>query len=131
MDIPMQTGVPCNDIGIRRESSWCCNEERRPITAPHDPGRDAVIDLLNDALATEMVHVLRHRQFCLTARQISVQSLIGELLACSVEAQASADHVADKIAERIFQLGGELDFRPQTLTALCEFADASADPRMI
>lgn len=83
------------------------------VTAGYAADREAVLRLLNDALATEIVCVLRYRRHYFMARGIESQSIAAEFLAHSDEEQ---DH-ADQIAERIVQLGGEPDFSPESLAA--------------
>jgi bacterioferritin len=86
---------------------------RGAVTAGYDADRERVLQLLNEALATEIVCVLRYRRHHFMARGIHGQSVGAEFLAHSVEEQAHAD----LLAARIVQLGGEPDFSPQTLTA--------------
>ena len=65
----------------------------------------------NDALATELVCVLRYRRHHFMASGIHSQSVAAEFLVHSNEEQGHAD----QIAARIVQLGGEPDFSPATL----------------
>jgi len=81
------------------------------VTAGYSGDRQAIVNLLNDALATEIVCVLRYRRHYFTARGIHSQSVAQEFLAHSNEELGHAD----QIAERIIQLGGEPDFAPQDL----------------
>jgi bacterioferritin len=78
------------------------------VTAGYAADRDVVLKLLNAALATELVCVLRYRRHHFMARGIHSQSVAQEFLEHSNEEQAHAD----EIAERIVQLGGEPDFAP-------------------
>jgi len=82
------------------------------VTPSYGPHRDAIVKLLNDALATELVCVLRYRRHHFTADGISSPAIKAEFL---VHADQEAAH-ADKLAERIVQLGGEPNFSPDTLT---------------
>jgi bacterioferritin len=82
------------------------------VTAGYSADRNAVLKLLNDSLATEIVCVLRYRRHYFMARGIHSQSVAQEFLTHSNEEQAHAD----LIAERIVQLGGEPDFAPDGLT---------------
>jgi bacterioferritin len=75
--------------------------------------RDTVIKLLNDALATELVCVLRYKRHYYTATGIHAQAVAEEFLEHAAEEQ---EH-ADKIAERITQLDGDPDFNPATLAS--------------
>jgi bacterioferritin len=83
------------------------------VTAGYSADRTEVLKLLNEALATEMVCVLRYRRHYFMARGIHAKSIADEFLAHSNEEQAHADQVA----ERIVQLGGEPDFSPDSLTS--------------
>jgi bacterioferritin len=84
-----------------------------PVTAGYTADRDVVVKLLNDALATELVCVLRYRRHYFMARGIHSQSVAQEFLTHSNEEQGHAD----EIAERIVQLGGEPDFEPNGLAS--------------
>ena len=81
------------------------------ITPAYGPHRDAIVKLLNDSLATELVCVLRYKRHHFTATGVSSPSIAEEFL---VHANEESAH-ADKIARRIVQLGGEPDFSPSTL----------------
>ena len=72
-----------------------------------------VIKLLNDALATEYVCVLRYYRHYLMASGMRADVVKAEFLE---RAQQEQEH-AHKLAERIAQLGGEPDLNPDTLTA--------------
>ncbi|HET7262477.1 MAG TPA: ferritin-like domain-containing protein [Casimicrobiaceae bacterium] len=82
------------------------------VTAGYPADREAVLRLLNDALATELVCVLRYRRHHFMARGIHSQSVAQEFLDHSNEEQGHAD----EIAGRIVQLGGAPDFAPGGLT---------------
>ena len=86
--------------------------EEGAVTAGYSADRTAVVKLLNDALATEIVCVLRYRRHHFTARGIDAKSTADEFLDHSNEELGHAD----RIAERIVQLGGEPDFAPDGLT---------------
>ncbi len=81
------------------------------ITPAYGPHRDAIIKLLNGALATELVCVLRYKRHHFMASGASSPKIAEEFM---VHANEEAGH-ADRIAERIVQLGGEPDFSPSTL----------------
>lgn len=83
------------------------------VTAGYNANRDTVIRLLNDALATEIICVLRYRRHYFMAKGIQSKSIADEFLVHSNEEQAHAD----QIAERIVQLGGEPDLNPSGLAA--------------
>jgi len=79
------------------------------ITDSYSADREAVIKLLNDALATEYVCVLRYYRHYFMAKGMLADSIKAEFLE-----HAQQD---GKLAERIVQLGGEPDLNPDTLTA--------------
>jgi bacterioferritin len=84
-----------------------------PVT-PHSqaPWRGDIIQLLNGALATELVCILRYKRHHFTARGLASPAIADEFM---VHAQEETEH-ADALAERIVQLGGEPDFHPDSLT---------------
>lgn len=81
------------------------------ITPAYGPHRNAIVKLLNDALATELVCVLRYKRHHFMASGVSSAKIAEEFL---VHANQESGH-ADRIARRIVQLGGEPDFSPATL----------------
>jgi bacterioferritin len=86
--------------------------EEGAVTENYGADRDKVLELLNEALATELVCVLRYRHDHFTARGIHSQAVATEFLEHSNEELGHAD----QIAERIVQLGGEPRFNPDELT---------------
>lgn len=87
--------------------------EEGAVTASYSADRTAVIKLLNDALATEWVCVLRYYRHYYTAAGMLADPVKAEFLEHAQQEQAHAD----MLAERIVQLGGEPDLNPDTLTA--------------
>jgi bacterioferritin len=83
------------------------------ITPTYTADRKQVIRLLNEALATEWVCVLRYYRHYYSAKGMLVDAVKGEFLE---HAQQELEH-AGMIAERIVQLGGEPDLDPDTLTS--------------
>jgi bacterioferritin len=81
------------------------------VTPSFGPWRDSIVQLLNDALATELVCVLRYKRHYFTAHGMASPRIAEEFLE---HANEEAGH-ADLIAERIVQLGGEPDFAPDRL----------------
>jgi bacterioferritin len=75
--------------------------------------REQIVKLLNDALATELVCVLRYKRHYHTAKGLRSAAIADEFL---VHANDEAAH-ADRIANRIVQLGGDPGFAPNTLLA--------------
>jgi bacterioferritin len=83
------------------------------ITSTYTADRKQVIRLLNEALATEWVCVLRYYRHYYSAKGMLVDAVKGEFLE---HAQQEMEH-AGMLSERIVQLGGEPDLNPDTLTA--------------
>ncbi len=83
------------------------------VTPSFTKHREEIIDLLNGALATELVCVLRYKRHYFTATGVNSSKIADEFL---VHANEESGH-ADRIAERIVQLGGSPDFSPDTLTS--------------
>jgi bacterioferritin len=81
------------------------------VTPSYGPWREDIVKLLNDALATELVCVLRYKRHYFTAQGLASPKIADEFL---VHAQEEEAH-GDQIAKRIVQLGGEPDFSPATL----------------
>lgn len=81
------------------------------ITAGYSADRETVIKLLNEALATEIVCVLRYKYHYYMASGIHSQAVKAEFLE---HAQQEQEH-ADRIAERITQLDGKPNFNPDGL----------------
>ena len=78
------------------------------VTPAYGPWRDDIVSLLNGALATELTCVLRYRRHHFMAAGLESPTIAGEFL---VHANAELAH-ADRLAQRIVQLGGEPDFNP-------------------
>jgi bacterioferritin len=87
--------------------------ERGAVTPNYPEGRLAICELLNQALATELVCVLRYKRHYFSARGSAGRHAAEEFLEHANEEQQHAD----RIAERIVQLGGDPDFNPSTLLA--------------
>jgi ferritin-like protein len=83
------------------------------VTANYQANSQSVIKVLNDALATEIICVLRYRRHYFSARGIHSKGIAEEFMTHSVEEQGHAD----KIAERISQLNGEPDLNPAGLSS--------------
>src|SRR5438874_5271582 len=87
------------------------NIEQGAITPGYKADRDKVVDLLNGALATEIVCVLRYKRHYFMAKGIHAQAVAEEFLQHANEEQGHAD----QIAERITQLGGAPNMNPDGL----------------
>lgn len=83
------------------------------VTSNYGADPKVVCKVLNEALATEIVCVLRYKRHYFMAQGIASDSVKTEFAEHATEEQ---EH-ADRIAERIVQLGGEPDLNPATLTA--------------
>ncbi len=83
------------------------------VTPSYGPWREAIVQLLNDALATELVCVLRYKRHHFTAHGLAAPKIAEEFM---VHAQEESGH-ADRLATRIVQLGGAPDFSPDSLLA--------------
>jgi bacterioferritin len=87
--------------------------EQGAVTPGYGPWRAEIIGLLNGALATELVCVLRYKRHHFTAVGLASPKIAEEFM---VHANEEAAH-ADRLARRIVQLGGEPDFSPDSLLA--------------
>lgn len=86
--------------------------EQGAVTAGYAADRNRVLQLLNDALATELVCVLRYKRHFYMASGIHARSVAAEFLEHANEEQGHAD----LLATRIVQLGGEPDLDPSHLS---------------
>jgi len=85
--------------------------EEGAVTEGYQANRKAVIKLLNEALATEIVCVLRYKRHYFMAQGIHSDPIAQEFLQHANDEQGHAD----QIAARIIQLGGAPNFSPQGL----------------
>jgi bacterioferritin len=83
--------------------------ENGAVTENYKADRQAVIRILNEALATEIVCVLRYKSHYFMATGIHAQAVAAEFLEHANEEQGHAD----QIAERITQLGGAPNLSPE------------------
>jgi bacterioferritin len=88
------------------------NIESGAVTEGYSADRKKVIKLLNEALATEIVCVLRYKRHYFMASGINAQSVAQEFLQHANEEQVHAD----QIAQRIVQLGGEPNLSPDGMS---------------
>jgi len=94
------------------------------VTPHYGPWRAEIVKLLNDSLATELVCVLRYKRHHFTADGLASPKIAEEFL---VHANEESAH-ADRLAQRIVQLGGKPDFSPDSLTKRSHAAyDDSSD----
>jgi len=108
-DAPSKTPFLTDIQTLRRRARK--HIESGAVTEGYRADRNVVIRLLNEALATEIVCVLRYKRHHFMASGINAQSVAQEFLQHANEEQAHAD----QIAQRIVQLGGAPDFSPDGL----------------
>lgn len=84
------------------------------VTEGYAADREEIIRLLNESLATELVCTLRYKRHYFMATGLKASVAADEFLE---HAQQEAEH-ADRLAERIVQLGGEPEFNPDLLSKL-------------
>src|SRR5438132_8376706 len=85
--------------------------EKGAVTEGYMAERETVLKVLNEALATEIVCVLRYRRHYFMASGINADSVAAEFLQHSNDEQGHAD----QIAQRIVQLGGAPNLNPEGL----------------
>jgi bacterioferritin len=85
--------------------------EEGAVTAGYGGNTETVIKLLNEALATEIVCVLRYKRHYFMAKGIHAGPVADEFLEHAGEEQQHAD----LISERIVQLGGAPNLSPEGL----------------
>jgi bacterioferritin len=85
--------------------------EKGAVTPAYRGDVETAVRLLNEALATEIVCTLRYRRHYYMAAGIHSQAVADEFME---HAKQEQEH-ADRIAERIRQLGGAPDFNPEGL----------------
>ena len=87
--------------------------EQGAVTEGYRADVETVLRVLNEALATEIVCVLRYKRHYYMAAGIHATAVAGEFLE---HANAEQRH-ADQLAERITQLGGEPDLNPGNMVS--------------
>jgi bacterioferritin len=87
--------------------------EKGAVKDSYQADHERVAKVLNEALATELVCVLRYRRHYFMASGINSKAVAAEFLVHSNEEQGHAD----RIAERISQINGEPDFNPAILAS--------------
>ncbi len=103
---------PLSDIKTLRQRARERIEDGA-VTAGYAADRENVIETLNEALATELVCVLRYKRHYFMAAGIHAAPVAAEFLAHVTEEMAHAD----LLAKRIIELGGEPNFSPDGLAA--------------
>jgi bacterioferritin len=87
--------------------------EEGAVTESYAAEREAVIKMLNEALATELVCTLRYKRHYFMADGIHAAPVAAEFLEHATQEMAHAD----SLAKRIVELGGQPDFSPDTLSS--------------
>ncbi len=82
------------------------------VTPGYGADRDTVLRLLNEALATELVCVLRYKRHYYMAGGAVAEAIKDELLQHANEEQGHAD----QLAQRIVELGGAPNFNPDGMS---------------
>ena len=85
--------------------------DKGPVTSAYGADLERVVQVCNEALATEIVCVLRYKRHYYTATGIHSEPVAKEFL----EHAADEQEHADRLSERIVQLGGKPDLDPQGL----------------
>ena len=103
--------------------------EQGAVTEGYTADRETVIKILNEALATEIVCVLRYKRHYFMANGIHAESVAAEFLEHANDEQGHAD----LIAARIVQLGGAPNFNPEGLLmrSHAEYVEGSSLIEMI
>ncbi len=83
------------------------------VTAGYGADPAKVVAILNEALATEIVCILRYKRHYFMATGIHANAVAQEFSEHAAEEQGHAD----RIAGRITQLGGEPNFNPEGLAS--------------
>lgn len=103
--------------------------EQGAVTPGYNVDLDTAVKVLNEALATELICVLRYKRHYFMASGIHAESVAAEFAEHAAEEQQHAD----RIAERIVQLGGEPDFSPEGLAqrSHAEYVEGTSLEEMI
>ncbi len=103
--------------------------EEGAVTEGYAAERETVVKMLNEALATELVCVLRYKRHYFMASGIHAAPVAAEFLEHANEEMAHAD----SIAKRIVELRGEPNFSPEGMSARshAEYVEGSSLKEMI
>jgi bacterioferritin len=112
---------------VRREARESI--EQGAVTSDYTLDLEQVFQLMNEALASEILCVLRYRHHQIIAKGINFPQVAAEF----------AEHAADEqehmmaIAERIDQLGGDPDFNPATIPqrTATEYGSSGAEIELV
>ncbi|HEY3355140.1 MAG TPA: ferritin-like domain-containing protein [Polyangia bacterium] len=105
------------------------NMMRGPVTDAYRADLERVLQVLNEVLATEVVCTLRYKNHYFMARGIHGETVAAEFLQHAREEQ---DH-ADRVAERISQLGGTPNYNPEGMLTRShsEYRESKLLPEML
>jgi len=120
--------TPLSDIPTLRARARQQIEEGA-VTPGYAAERETVVKLLNEALATELVCVLRYKRHFFMASGIHGATAAAEFLE---HANEEMEH-ADSLAKRIVELGGEPNFSPDGMSSRshAEYVEGSTLKEMI
>lgn len=105
-----QNGVFVNDVSeIRRRARQ--HLERGAVTTNYGGDLDTAVKLLNEAVATELVCILRYKFHAAMATGMSSEGVKKEF---TEHAREEEEHM-DMLVERITQLGGKANLNPEGL----------------
>ncbi|CEL27305.1 MULTISPECIES: bacterioferritin [Pseudomonas] len=109
----MSDDLHLSDVQTLRERARQ-HVENGAVTESYSANREEVLRLLNESLATELVCVLRYKRHYFMASGLKASTAADEFLE---HAKQESEH-ADRLAERIVQLGGEPEFNPDMLSKM-------------
>ncbi len=126
--VDSKTRPPLTDVKTLRKRARE-HIETGAVTEGYAAERDAVVKMLNEALATEIVCVLRYKRHYFMASGIHAAPVAAEFLE---HANVEMQH-ADSLAKRIVELGGEPNFSPEGLASRshAEYVEGSSLKDMI
>jgi bacterioferritin len=122
----MASRAPAGGLDTEAIRAAARNLDDGAVTSGYQGNRAEIIDMLNSALATELVCILRYKRHYFTISGPANAAIKAEFLEHAKEEEAHAD----RLAERIVQLNGAPDFNPDNLAqrSHAEY-DAAEDPQ--
>lgn len=128
-----KTNAPAKPSGLTDKATLRARARQHidsgAVTDGYAGDRTAVLAMLNEALATELICVLRYKRHYFMADGIHASAVADEFLE---HANEESGH-ADQLAKRIVQLGGEPNFSPIGLAdrSHAEYVEGSSLEEMI
>lgn len=121
--------LPPHGLDVAAIRAAAANLDDGAVTEGYQADREAIVQMLNDALATELVCVLRYKRHYFTVMGPGNREIKAEFLEHAVAEQQHAD----RIAERIVQLNGLPNLNPATFSARshAEYDDAHEVQAMV